>query len=170
MRKVFVEIKILFRISIRIRIMILLWISIPDLRFIHTTKLCLDPLTPSKVIVSTSKVHVHTDGQTDRRTFFLLVLSSKTYKTWTFVKRREFFFFTHAIRILSLFTYSICDEKVKRILLPHRFHKVVSLRKYVTWFWLPQRRSFVDTSNFASSLRKLCFRKKKFEILVSEYS
>ena len=31
---------------------------------------------------------------TDRRTdgFFLLVLSSKPYKTWTFIKRREFFF------------------------------------------------------------------------------
>ena len=41
-----------------------------------------------------------TDRQTDRQTyrrterrkFFLLVLSSKTYKTWTFIKRREFFF------------------------------------------------------------------------------
>ena len=54
------------------------------------TKFCLDPLIPSKVIVSTAKVHV----QTDRRNFFLLlVLSSKTYKTWTFVKRREIFFF-----------------------------------------------------------------------------
>ena len=79
------------------------------------TKFCLDPLTPSKVIVSTWKVHVRTarqpDRQTDRRKFFFLVLSSKTYKTWTFVKRR-IFFFTHAITILSLFTYSVCDEKV----------------------------------------------------------
>ena len=31
------------------------------------------------------------------------------------------------------------------ILLPHRFHKVLSLRKYVAWFWLPHRGSFVDT-------------------------
>ena len=84
------------------------------------TKFCLDPLTPSKVIVSTWKVHVRTarkpDRQTDRlidrRNFFLLALSSKTYKTWTFVKRREFFF-THAIIILPLFTYSVCNEKVK---------------------------------------------------------
>ena len=53
--------------------------------------------------------------QTDRQKFFLLVLSSTTYKTWTFVKRREFLFFTHAITILSLFTYSVCDEKVKKI-------------------------------------------------------
>ena len=82
-----------------------------------THQICLDPLTPSKVIVSTWKVHVRTYIQIDRQTdgnFFLLVLSSKTYKSWTFVKRREFFFFfTHAIIILSLFTYSVCDEKVK---------------------------------------------------------
>ena len=64
------------------------------------TKFCLDPLTPSKVIVSTWKVHVRTYSQTDRRTdgqtdgnFCCLVLSSKTYKSWTFVKRREFFVF-----------------------------------------------------------------------------
>ena len=34
------------------------------------------------------------------------------------------------------------------ILLPRRFHEVPSLRKYVAWFWLPHRGSFVDTSNF----------------------
>ena len=34
------------------------------------------------------------------------------------------------------------------ILLPHRFHKFLSLRKYVAWFWLFRRGSFVDTSNF----------------------
>ena len=37
-------------------------------------------------------------------------------------KERIFFFFTHAITILSLFTYSVCDEKVKKIgnkLLPY---------------------------------------------------
>ena len=28
-------------------------------------------------------------------------------------KERIFFFFTHALTILSLFTYSVCDEKVK---------------------------------------------------------
>ena len=63
------------------------------------TKFRLDPLTPSKVIVSTWKVHVRTYIQTDRQTdgnFFWLVLSSKTYKSWTFVKRREFFFFYHS--------------------------------------------------------------------------
>ena len=49
------------------------------------SKFCLDQLTPSKVIVCTWKVHVHTyiqtSRQTDRQTdgkFFWLVLSSKT--------------------------------------------------------------------------------------------
>ena len=63
-------------------------------------------------------VHMKSPRRTDRQTdgnFFVLVLSSNTYKTWTFVKRREFFFlFTHAITILSIFTYSVCDEKVKK--------------------------------------------------------
>ena len=34
------------------------------------------------------------------------------------------------------------------ILLPHRSFKVLFLREYVAWFWLPHRESFVDTSNF----------------------
>ena len=29
------------------------------------------------------------------------------------IRQKERFFFTHAITILSLFTYSVCDEKVK---------------------------------------------------------
>ena len=81
------------------------------------TKFCLDPLTPSKVIVPPRKVHVRTYIQTDRQTdgnCFWLILSSKTYKSWTFVKRTVFFF-THAITIFSLFTYSVCDERVKDI-------------------------------------------------------
>ena len=36
--------------------------------------------------------YVHPDIQTERRNFFWLVLSSKTYKSCKFVKRREFFF------------------------------------------------------------------------------
>ena len=62
-------------------------------------KFCLDPLTPSKVIVYTSKVHVRADRRTDRQTdgnFFVLVLSSKTYKKWTLIERRQFFFFFHS--------------------------------------------------------------------------
>ena len=62
------------------------------------------------------RTYVQPDIQTDRQTdgnFFLLVLSCNIYKTWTFIKRREFFFFTRTITILSLFTYCVCDEKVK---------------------------------------------------------
>ena len=65
------------------------------------------------VHMKTPRTDRQKNSQTDRRNFFLLVLSSKTYKTWTFVKRREFLFFTHVITILSLFIYSVCDEKVK---------------------------------------------------------
>ena len=42
------------------------------------------------------------------------------------------------------------------ILLPHWFHKVLSLRNSVTRFWLPCRGSFKDTSNFEN----LCHDKK----------
>ena len=66
------------------------------------------------VHIKSPRTYSQTDRQTGRRKFFLLVLSSKTYKTWTFVKRR-IFFLTHAITILFLFTYSVCDEKVKTI-------------------------------------------------------
>ena len=54
-----------------------------------------------KVIVSTARIHVRTARQPDRQTdsqadenSFLLVLSSETYKTWTFIKRREFFIYS----------------------------------------------------------------------------
>ena len=83
------------------------------------TKFCLDPLTPSKVIVSTWKVHVRTYIQTDRsidrqtENFFgsFCLLRHKNHKHLS--KGENFFFFTHAITILSLFTYSVYDEKVK---------------------------------------------------------
>ena len=49
------------------------------------------------VHMKSPRTYVHPDRQTDRRTdrrkFLWLVLSSKTYKSWTFVKRRKFFFF-----------------------------------------------------------------------------
>ena len=48
------------------------------------------------VHIKSLRTYVHPDRRTDRQTdgnfFFVLVLSSKTYKTWTLVKRREFFF------------------------------------------------------------------------------
>ena len=65
-----------------------------------------------------------TDRQPDRQTdgnFFVIVLSSKTYVQNMNIrqKARNFFFFTHVITILSLFTYSVCDKKVKRKLQTH---------------------------------------------------
>ena len=46
------------------------------------------------VHMKSTRTFVHPDIQTERRKFFWLVLSSKTYKSWTFVKRREFFFYS----------------------------------------------------------------------------
>ena len=43
------------------------------------TKFCLDSLTPSKVIVSTAKVHVLSDRQTDRRTDIFFLIEPKSY-------------------------------------------------------------------------------------------
>ena len=54
--------------------------------------------------------YIQTDGQTDGH-FFVLFLSSKIDKIWTYDKWR--FFFILAITILSLITCSVCDEKVK---------------------------------------------------------
>ena len=47
------------------------------------------------VHMKSPRTYVHPDIQTSRQTdgnFFWVVLFSKTYKSWTFVKRREFFF------------------------------------------------------------------------------
>ena len=64
------------------------------------------------VHMKSPRTYVHPDRQADRQTeIFFCTLSFNIYKTWTFIKRR-IFFFTHAITILSLFTYSVCDEKV----------------------------------------------------------
>ena len=81
------------------------------------TKYCLDPLTPSKVIVSTWKVHVRTYIQISRQTeIFFGLFCLLRHKNHEHLSNGEnFFLFTHAITILSLFTYSVCDEKVKKI-------------------------------------------------------
>ena len=62
------------------------------------------------------RTYVHPDIQTERQTeiffglFFLLSHTNHEHLS----KGENFFFFTHAITILSLFTYSVCDEKVKK--------------------------------------------------------
>ena len=56
---------------------------------------CVHMKSPRTYVHPDRQTYGRTDIRTDRRTgghFFLLVLSSKTYKSWTFVKRREFFF------------------------------------------------------------------------------
>ena len=55
-----------------------------------------------------------TDRQTDRRTFFLLVLFSKAYKTWTFVKRREFFFSLMRLQYFLFLHTPYVIKKLKR--------------------------------------------------------
>ena len=60
--------------------------------------------------------YVQTDRQRDGHFFCLFCLLSHTKHEHS-SKGENFFFFTHAITILSLFTYSICDEEVKIVLL-----------------------------------------------------
>ena len=44
------------------------------------------------VHMKSPRTYVHPDRQTDRRKFFSLLLSFNIYKTWIFIKRRNFFF------------------------------------------------------------------------------
>ena len=81
-----------------------------------THRICLYRLTPSKVIVSTSKRHVRTDRQTDGN--FLCLFCFLRHTKHEHSSKGENFFFTHAITILSLFTYFVCDEKVNKRNLP----------------------------------------------------
>ena len=62
--------------------------------------------------VRTSK---QTDGRTDGRTggIFFGLFCLLRHTNHEHLSKGENFFFTHAITILSLFTYSECDEKVK---------------------------------------------------------
>ena len=63
--------------------------------------------------------------------FFWLVLSSKTYKSWTFVKRREFFFF-HSCDYNTFFFYILrmwWESKSN-----HTLREVKSERKYFEKF------------------------------------
>ena len=65
-----------------------------------STKFCLDPLTPSKVIVSTARIHVRTARQPDRPTD----------------RHTGIFCCLFCVLRLSLFRYSVRDEKVKNIM------------------------------------------------------
>ena len=99
--------------------MILLWISIPDLHFIHRRHFesyCVHMKSP--------RPYVHPDRQTDGN-FFLVLSSFNIYKTWTFINKREFFFFhscdynTFTFYILRMWweskkTIIMRKEKVRR--------------------------------------------------------
>ena len=72
------------------------------------------------------RTYVHPDIQTDRQTdrrpeiFFCLFCLLRHTNHKHLSKGENFFFFTHAITILSFFTYSVCDEKVKIVQQKHR--------------------------------------------------
>ena len=60
------------------------------------------------------RTYVHPDRQTDRQTeIFFGLFCLLRHTNHEHLSKGENFFFTHAITILSLFTYSVCDEKVK---------------------------------------------------------
>ena len=81
--------------------MVLLWISIPDLHFIHRRH------PPNFVWIRTAR-------QPDRQTeIFFCLFCLLRHTKHKHSSKGENFLFTHAIIILSLFTYSVCDEKVK---------------------------------------------------------
>ena len=54
------------------------------------------------------------DGRTDRRKFFFYSSCLLTYTKHEHSSKGENFLSTHAITILSLFKYSVCDETVKK--------------------------------------------------------
>ena len=147
LRKVFVKIKILFRIRITIRIRILFWNSIPDLHFIHgrhppnfawirwLLQKLLCPHEKSTYVRTSRHPDIQTSRQTYRQTdMFFRFFCHLRHKNHKHLSKGEFFFvFTHAIKILSIVTYSVYDEKVKNdfqnvagILLILRIKKTVS--------------------------------------------
>ena len=67
------------------------------------------------VHMKSPRTYVRTDRQTDRQTESLFSLSSKTYKTWTFVKRRDFFFYSCDYNTFSFYIFRMWWESKKWI-------------------------------------------------------
>ena len=69
------------------------------------------------VHMKSPRTYSQTTRQTDRQTeiFLCLFCLLRHTKHEHSSKGKNFFFLTHAITILSLFTYSVCDEKVKSL-------------------------------------------------------
>ena len=59
------------------------------------------------------RTYIHPDRQTDRRNFFFGLFCLLRHKNHEYLSKGENFY---AIKILSLFTYSVCDETVKMTL------------------------------------------------------
>ena len=67
------------------------------------------------VHMKSPRTYVHPDIQADRQTeIFFGLFCLLGHSSHEHLSKGENFFFTHAITILSLFTYSVCDEKVKK--------------------------------------------------------
>ena len=77
---------------------------------------CVHMKSPRTYVHPDIQTSRQTDRQTDRQTEIVFglfcLLKHKNHKHLS-KGENFFFFFTHAITILSLFTYSVCDEKVK---------------------------------------------------------
>ena len=76
------------------------------------------------VHMKSPRTYVQTDGRTDRRAgghadrqteIFFCLFCLLRHTKHEHLSKGEIFFFTHAITILSLFTCSVCDEKVKNL-------------------------------------------------------
>ena len=92
--------------------MILLWISIPELHSVHRAH------SPNFVRMRYSFKSYYASGQACGQTdghidgfffYFFWVIRHKKHRH----SLKGDIFFNDAIKILSLFTYSVCDEKVK---------------------------------------------------------
>ena len=109
--------------------MILLLISMPDLQFIHRyiqlhtyqilfrsansfESFCVDMKSPRSYRQTDRQTDSQTGRQADKRKFFFCLFCLLRHTKHEHSSTGENFFFTYAITILSLFTYSVCDEKV----------------------------------------------------------
>ena len=69
--------------------------------------------------------HTHTDGN------FLCLFCLLRHTKHEHLSKGENFFFTHAIKILYLFTYSVCDEKVKIKMDPIYQTEIMQINKFL---------------------------------------
>ena len=69
------------------------------------------------VHMKSPRTYSQTTRQTDRQTeFFFARFFFTDIQNMNIRQKERIFFFTHVLTIRSLFTYSVCDEKVKRFM------------------------------------------------------